>query len=91
VLQIAVESLHGGSIKEREFAWYFLTELKKANAKLEPDAVEPDVWDRHDRLCQVAHTSDGGEVQKAEPVADGGPDQQILMLLQMLKNQRQTK
>jgi hypothetical protein len=74
VLPIAVEWLYGGSIKEREFTWYFLTELKKANAELEPDAVEPDVWDRHDRLCQVADTYYRRKVQKAEPVAGGGPD-----------------
>jgi hypothetical protein len=89
VMPIAVQGLRAGSVEQRGFGWYLLKELKRANPEL---AVEPDVWDKHKLLCQVADTPYGGELQKAEPAADSTPNQQMLMLLwQMLQNQRRPK
>jgi hypothetical protein len=89
VLPIAVEGLRAGSIEERGFGWYFLKELKKA---IPESAVEEAVWEKHQRITQIADTPYGGELQKAEPAASGTANQQMLMLLlQMLQNQRRPK
>jgi hypothetical protein len=92
VLPIAVEALRAGSIEERGFGWYFLKGLKTGNVEIADDAVEAAVWEKHEQLSQVADTPYGGELQKAEPVANGSSNQQMLMLLlQMLQNQRRPK
>jgi hypothetical protein len=92
VLPIAVEGLRAGCVEERGFGWYFLRELKKANAEIPCDAIEAAVWEKRERLSRVIDTPYGGELQKTEPAAGASQSQQMLMMLfQILQNQQRPK